>query len=94
MLSDLERKLLRVLANFNLRTNRIPAKAELERMIGRRYKDIEHGLTGLVEKEYIFWPDKPVLDTIVILEAWERDTTMAKSTAERKGGNTSYWTSY
>ncbi|MEF2968872.1 hypothetical protein V3851_24040 [Paenibacillus sp. M1] len=93
MLSDLERKLLRVLSNYNLRTHRMPTKAELERMIGRRYADIEHGLSGLVEKEYIFWPDRPALETIVILEAWERDVPTTPKPRNR-GNNVDYFMNY
>lgn len=92
MLTDLERKLLRVLANYNLRTRRMPTKTELERMIGRRYKDIENGLTGLVEKEYIFWPDKPQLETIVILEAWDREQPAVPK--PRPSCGIDYWTHY
>lgn len=68
MLSDLERKLLRILYNYNSQQRRMPTKLELERMTGRKYPDIDKALNELVQQQYIFWPDCPLLQTIVILE--------------------------
>ncbi|MEK5162094.1 hypothetical protein NYE69_07085 [Paenibacillus sp. FSL R5-0527] len=78
MLNDLERKLLRILSNFSTQRKRMPTVVELEKKTGRNQRDIFEGLRGLVEQQYIFWPDNPRLDTIVILEAWERGTEEAK----------------
>ncbi|MNI59032.1 hypothetical protein D3C76_52020 [compost metagenome] len=75
MLSDFERKLLRILYNFNLKYNRNPMKPELQRLLGHTYADIELALDSLVQQEYIFWPDRPALDSIKILEGWERKET-------------------
>ncbi|MNW38899.1 hypothetical protein D3C74_159770 [compost metagenome] len=91
MLSDLERKLLRILYNFNSQQRRMPFKPELERMTGRRYADIDKALNELVQ-QYIFWPDRPHLQTIVILEGWERDRPLKPKT--RPSGNIDYWTKY
>ncbi|GGG14114.1 hypothetical protein [Paenibacillus aceti] len=67
MLSDLERKVLRILYNYSTQ-RRMPTKPELERTTGRKYSDIKAALDVLVQERYIFWPDNPRLDTIVILE--------------------------
>ncbi|MNW42246.1 hypothetical protein D3C74_194120 [compost metagenome] len=92
MLSDLERKLLRILYNFSSQRRRMPTKPELERTTGRRYTDIEKALDQLVQQQYIFWPDRPLLQTIVILEGWERDQPIkAKPTIT---SNIDYWTKY
>lgn len=93
MLNDLERKLLRVLFNFSKQTHRMPTIKELEIKTGRSKQDIYAGLRVLVEQSYIFWPDNPRLDTIVILEAWERETT-AKPKQQKAGGNIDYWIKY
>lgn len=92
MLSDLERKLLRILYNFSSQRRRMPTKPELERTTGRRYTDIEKALDQLVQQQYIFWPDRPLLQTIVILEGWERDQPLEPKT--QPSGNIDYWTKY
>ncbi|GGH17493.1 hypothetical protein [Paenibacillus segetis] len=79
MLSDLERKLLRILYNFSLKQRRMPNNTELVRLTGRSQAEIMKGLRGLVEQSYIFWPDNPDLSTIVILEAWDRDAPLETS---------------
>lgn len=92
MLSDLERKLLRILYNFSLKQRRMPNNTELVRLTGRSREDITKGLRGLVEQNYIFWPDNPDLSTIVILEAWDRDTPAAPKPSKSSGLD--YWTMY
>ena len=93
MLSDLERKVLRILLNFSSQRHRMPTKPELECTTGRRYEDIKSALDVLVQQHYIFWPDNPRLDTIVILEGWERDTSMPKPKPTITS-NLDYWTKY
>ncbi|MNC48590.1 hypothetical protein D3C81_205410 [compost metagenome] len=92
MLDDLERKLLRVLYNFSTQKRRMPFKPELERMTGRRYADIDKALNELVQQNYILWPDRPALQTIVILEAWERE--QPSRLTSKPSGNIDYWTKY
>lgn len=92
MLSDLERKLLRILYNYSTQRHRMPTLVELENKTGRNQRDIFDGLRGLVEQRYIFWPDNPQLDTIVILEGWEREQTLRPAT--RPASNFDYWTKY
>ncbi|WP_068616563.1 hypothetical protein [Paenibacillus tuaregi] len=72
MLSDFGRKTLRILFNYMSQQRRMPTEKELERLTGRSPADIEAALNELMLAEYIYWPDKPAIDTIVILEAWER----------------------
>lgn len=71
MLDDIERKLLRILFNFSSTRRRMPSMPELLRKTGRKREDIYTGLRGLVEEEFILWPDNPKLETIVILKPWE-----------------------
>ncbi len=72
MLPDLERKLLRILFNFSTQRGRMPMMGELERMTGRREKDIAEGLRWLEQERYIQWSDPPALASIQVLEAWDR----------------------
>lgn len=95
MLSDMERKLLRILYNFATQRHRMPTIDELEVKTGRSKHDIFAGLRGLVEQSYIFWPDNPRLDTIVILEAWERDQPLkSPKITTTTGSNIDYWEKY
>ncbi|MUG24338.1 hypothetical protein GNQ08_18320 [Paenibacillus macerans] len=93
MLSDLERKLLRILYSYSTQRKRMPTIGELEIKTGRNKQDIFAGLRGLVEQRYIFWPDNPRLDTLVILEAWERDQPQ-RPKFSASSGNIDYWTKY
>lgn len=72
MLPDLERKLLRILYNFSSKRRRMPEMGELERMTGRGKNDVISGLNMLEQEQYISWPDKQFLHSIVVLEGWER----------------------
>ncbi len=95
MLCDMERKLLRILFNFATQRHRMPTIEELEIKAGRSKQDIYAGLRGLVEQRYIFWPDNPKLDTIVILEAWERDQPLKlPQITTTASSNIDYWTKY
>ncbi|MNJ58068.1 hypothetical protein D3C77_536830 [compost metagenome] len=93
MLSDFERKLLRIVFNFSSQRHRMPTMVELERVTGKTVGVIEQGLVGLVEQQYILWPDRPHLDTIVILEGWEREQLQTPK-PRINTGSTDYWTRY
>lgn len=71
MLSDIERKILRVIANYSAGRRRTPTVDELCIKTGRNRGGVMTVLEVLAREEYIEWrrsePDK-----IVILEAWER----------------------
>lgn len=93
MLSDFERKLLRILYNFTSQRHRMPTMMEVERVTGKAVGVIEQGLVGLVEQQYILWTDRPNLDTIIILEGWERERTQT-SKPRINTGSTDYWIQY
>lgn len=71
MLSDLERKLHRILYNYISTHNSMPDRAALERMTGRRFSDIEKALNELEKQKYIEWPHKPLLRSIIVLHSGE-----------------------
>lgn len=73
MLSDIERKLLRILYNFSAQKRRMPTMEELEIKTGRRTEDLRTGLLTLEQDNYIAWGDKSFLRDIVILEGWDRN---------------------
>lgn len=93
LLNDLERKLLRIMFNFTTQRHRMTTIDELEIKTGRSKEYIFTGLRRLVEQRYIFWPDNPRLDTIVILEGWERDQPVLPK-SRTVTSNTDYWTKY
>ncbi|MBY7740312.1 LexA family transcriptional regulator [Paenibacillus polymyxa] len=90
MLSDIERKLLRILYNFFAQQRRMPTMNELEVKTGRRSEDIRAGLLALEKDNYILWDDKSCLRDIVILEGWERGQTRPLS----PGDANRYFTEY
>ncbi|MCC3379879.1 hypothetical protein ACFQY3_14655 [Paenibacillus farraposensis] len=73
MLSDIERKLLRILYNFSAQKRRMPTIKELEIKTGRSVTDIKAGLLALEQDNYIAWADKSTLRDIIIIEGWDRD---------------------
>ncbi|AJE54183.1 hypothetical protein [Paenibacillus polymyxa] len=90
MLSDIERKLLRILYNFFAQQRRMPTMQELEIKTGRRTEDIRAGLLVLEKDNYILWDDKSSLRDIVILEGWERGQVRPLSA----GDASRYFTEY
>jgi hypothetical protein len=70
MLSDRDRKILRIIANFRAGRNRFPTLRELQIKTGRPEWDIVRGLKVLAEQRYI---ELEVEERIkALLEAWER----------------------
>jgi hypothetical protein len=60
--------------------------------MGHNKPVIQDALRGLVEKQYIFYPDNPDLSTLVILKIEEQELL-----SEKKSGasiNIDYWTKY
>lgn len=94
MLSDFERKLLRILFNFLSQRRRIPTIIELERVTRKPAAAVAKGLDGLVKQGYILWPDRPHLETIVILEGWERERGAAPKPKPCQSKSIEYWTQY
>ncbi|WP_433943346.1 hypothetical protein [Paenibacillus sp. SN-8-1] len=93
MLSDLERKLLRILWNYSLKYRHMPEMSELQRLTGRQKGDILKGINTLEQTAYITWQNKPALQGIVILEGWERGQSHQPKMATNSQ-NTDYWTDY
>ncbi|MGE7270093.1 hypothetical protein ACQKK5_01405 [Brevibacillus panacihumi] len=71
MLSDIERKVLRVIANYSAGRRRTPTISELCIKTGRNRGGIMTVLEVLVREGYIEW-QRSQPDQIVVLEAWER----------------------
>ena len=93
MMSDLERKLLRIMYNFNVMRYRIPTMDELVTKTGRNINDLKSALEGLEQQRYIWWEDKTQLSGIVILEDSDRDGVMPSTPPVIITTDISYWTS-
>ncbi|MEV2284659.1 hypothetical protein ABNB59_07845 [Paenibacillus larvae] len=70
MLSDLERKTLRILYNFSNLHRRMPDIKELEKKTGARVGNIFKALDGLQKQGYIEWQPRDT-QSIKIINAWE-----------------------
>jgi hypothetical protein len=78
MLSDIERKVLRIIANFSAGRRRMPSIHELCVKTGRTEAGIMKVLAKLAEEFYIEWGnDNP--EKIVLIEAWERKPSIWRS---------------
>jgi SOS-response transcriptional repressor LexA len=71
MLSDIERKVLRIISNFSVGRRRVPTVDELCVKTGRSRDGVMEVLTALAREEYIEW-ERSRPDNIELLEAWER----------------------
>jgi hypothetical protein len=71
VLSDIERKVLRVIANYSAGRRRTPTVDELCIKSGRNRGGILTVLEVLAKEAYIEW-HRSNPDQIVVLEAWER----------------------
>ncbi|MDO7906686.1 hypothetical protein Q5741_09655 [Paenibacillus sp. JX-17] len=95
MLPDFERKLLRILYNFFAQHRRMPSMVELTARTGRRRHDIMQGLLNLEKDKYVYWDDKSSVQTVVIIEGWERqERNLSAAVRPIGGGDLSYWTDY
>jgi len=92
MLPDLERKILRILYNYASQHHRIPTMHGLEIMTGRKKQEIKNALLMLEKERYIEWEDKSNLETIKIIEGWEREPEANKRPAPKVSAQ--YWTEY
>lgn len=92
MLPDLERKILRILYNYASQHNRMPTIYGLEIMTGRKKQEIKNALLFLERERYILWEDKSSIETIKIIEGWERESKANKRPAPKV--NAQYWTEY
>ncbi|MNW58313.1 hypothetical protein D3C74_361690 [compost metagenome] len=96
MLTDYQRKVLRILYNYNSGRRRLPTVHELTVKTGKQKTDVMVALDALISTEYIHWDDRSDTTNIVILEGWERESEKPK--ADRRSAsvynNTDYWTQY
>jgi hypothetical protein len=74
MLSDPERKLLRILNNYILKHRCTPRFNDLKSMTGKREYQIKKSLNILKEKEFIVW-DGTSTRSIILIKAWEDHST-------------------
>ncbi|MBP1156060.1 MULTISPECIES: hypothetical protein [unclassified Paenibacillus] len=75
MLEDIERKVLRILGNYSSVRRRMPTLKELRIKTGRSQRGVLLVLSTLEKEGYILWKeDDP--ENIVIIEAWERRSSL------------------
>ncbi|WP_426332715.1 hypothetical protein ACN9MH_15500 [Paenibacillus silvae] len=97
MLTDYQRKVLRILYNYKSGRRRFPTVHELTVKTGKYKADVLAALDALVSANYIQWDDKSDTANIVILEGWERESEKPQlpvSSPTIKPANTDYWTRY
>ncbi|OMF17071.1 hypothetical protein BK131_03610 [Paenibacillus amylolyticus] len=97
MLSDYERKILRILFNYSSGRRRLPTIHELTVKTGKGKLDVMAALEGLIKAEYINWEDKSDTSNLVILEGWEREVEkpkIPKAPPQVQQNDLSYWTQY
>ncbi|QWU17414.1 hypothetical protein SAMN04487895_104198 [Paenibacillus sophorae] len=75
MLSDNARKLLRIMVAYRHHFGYMPPMWQLQRRSSRRPEQIRAALQELVDERYIKWQPGALPETVVILEAWEREET-------------------
>lgn len=83
MLADIERKVLRVIGNFEAGRRRYPTIDELCIKTGRTRGGVIEVLYVLKREEYIKW-DRRWPDQMVLLEAWERKERFKSGWYEEK----------
>lgn len=84
MLSDIERKMLRILHNYSVSHHRMPPLYLLLAKTGRREGGVVRALKGLANKGYIEWSLDQSVEEVVILQAWEDEARMPKSDPSRQ----------
>jgi hypothetical protein len=94
MLTDFQRKVLRILYNYKGGRRRLPTVHELTVKTGKHKPDVMAALDVLIAERYIHWEDKSNTANIVILEGWEREGERPKVDRSPQLGNTDYWTEY
>ncbi|SEN90858.1 hypothetical protein SAMN05518670_3030 [Paenibacillus sp. OK076] len=97
MLTDYQRKVLRILYNYSGGRRRLPTIHELTVKTGKHKPDVMAALDALIASEYIHWDDKSDTASIVILEDWERESELPKlpkAPSPAQPNDLSYWTEY
>lgn len=78
MLNDIERKLLRIIANYSAGRSRMPMIDELCTKTGRDPDKVKEILKALTREGYIIWSESEP-KKIVLIEAWERPSSVSSS---------------
>ncbi|GIO31130.1 MULTISPECIES: hypothetical protein [Paenibacillus] len=73
MLADIERKILRILYNYSSGRRRMPSMHELMIKTGKSKQHIMQSLIQLEKQSYILWEDRRHVESIRILQGWERE---------------------
>lgn len=94
MLTDCQRKVLRILYNYKGGRRRFPTIHELTVKTGKSKTDVSAALDVLVKEQYIHWEDRSNTSNIVILEGWEREEERHKVKSVLSPGSIDYWTQY
>ncbi|MDT9719104.1 hypothetical protein QVE09_09340 [Paenibacillus sp. ClWae2A] len=97
MLTDYERKILRILFNYSSGRRRLPTIHELTVKTGKGKQDVMAALDALIKAEYIHWEDRSDTSNLVILEGWEREAEkpkLPKVPPQAQSNDLSYWTQY
>ena len=94
MLTDFQRKVLRILYNYKGGRRRFPTIHELTVKTGKSKTDVSASLDVLVNEQYIHWEDRSNTSNIVILEGWEREGDRPKVKVVSPPDNIDYWTQY
>lgn len=96
MLTDFERKILRILYNFDNQRKRMPTYTELSTKTGKAKEDILTALEGLIRASNIVWDDKSSLENIKIIEGWEQPQQVQKKAAPPTipPADLRYWTEH
>lgn len=100
MLPDFERKNLRILYNYSGQRGRLPTIDELVIKTGQSKQRIREALIYLENDQYISWSNKADINSILILEGWERQpmkpstVTSVQHRRQNISQNINYWTQY
>ncbi|MET3831047.1 hypothetical protein ABIC86_002513 [Paenibacillus sp. DS2363] len=95
MLTDYQRKVLRILYNYKGVRRVFPTIDELMNKTGKEQPDVMAALDVLIAERYIQWDDKSNTANIVILEGWEREGEKPQiPKAPERSNDVRYWTDY
>ncbi|MEK4113207.1 hypothetical protein MHH92_23355 [Paenibacillus sp. FSL M7-1414] len=95
MLTDYQRKVLRILYNYKGVRRVFPTIHDLMNKTGKDQPDVMAALDVLIAERYIQWDDKPDTANIVILEGWEREGDKPQiPKAPERSNDVRYWTDY
>lgn len=95
MLTDYQRKVLRILYNYKGVRRVFPTIHELMNKTGKDQPDVMAALDTLIAERYIHWDDKSDTANIVILEGWEREVEKPQiPKAPERTNDVRYWTDY